>query len=1059
MNRNPPDAPDGSAEVRVVEASAGSGKTYALAKRYLRLVLRPGAAPEDAAGILAITFTNAAAREMKERILELLKKIALGAFPDREKEIEEDLVGALAADRRMLRARAHALVDYLVRNYNCFQVQTIDSFVNVLLSGCASELGLSAHFKIRNDSRDYLVYSLDRCIDVAHNDRRLMGFFQKFLHHYLLIEQGSGWSPKRGMFEVLHSLYRYGNCYGGEFAPSGISGEEMARRRNTLASLLAAARAAAPDGTDRRLLRALAGSVEGHMNGIDLGDMKSVYFRRDEFPMTGGRAAPPEVLALWAGVRGALAAIATDEARSAFDCYIDILDALLAQFRSRTRRDDLVFLEELNRRAAEIFDVRRMSVPEIYCRLAGRFRHFLIDEFQDTSALQWRNLHAMVEEALSTGGSLFYVGDKKQAIYRFRGGEVGLFEEVPRLFARFNVSRERLDENYRSGAQIVEFNNRLFSRENLMRFMNSCAPRGEDDDRWLTGREVDGVLDIFAGAQQKHRAQSRGGYVRVELLEYTEDEDRDDCVRPRLCALLREMVQRFPAEDIAILTRANDEVERVTAWLIAEGVRVESERTLNIRYHPHIKEILALLTFLNSPIDDLSFAAFILGDMFCRASGLARDELEAVIFSLRRGARSATGYLYQEFRARYPHVWDACLDRFFRGVGFVPLYELTVEILGTLGAFRHFPRSQGFFMRLLELIGEREKEDPGLGAFLRYIQRAPADDLFVSCPGSGAVRVMTIHRAKGLQFPAVIVPFIDLSRRALRPRGRGRGAAYAVQHEDDVLTLLKLDEKYTRFSTSVLDAFRAELKRTLIDELNIIYVACTRPRDELHLLIPCGGGADLNAARHLIPQDAMECGNRVERPRGGVRHGTPLVEIPPPEYGDWVTRLREERVDVGVVLRRGEIRRGEILHCMLSRVGNLEGADPERVLKEAGEQARALYPAVGEFSTFESVVRALAGSPQMRPFFFVPVGQVYQEKEIVNRDGRAGRIDRLVLRDGEAWVIDYKSSQWEIEGSRAQVREYMGMVGEAYPGLRVRGFLIFLDGLTAEEVHGTGYHL
>ena len=138
------------------------------------------------------------------------------------------------------------------------------------------------------------------------------------------------------------------------------------------------------------------------------------------------------------------------------------------------------FLPELNRRARLLFDEGMVSVEELYYRLATRFHHYLLDEFQDTSYLQWQNLELMIEEALSTGGTLFYVGDKKQAIYGFRGGEVKLFDQVKGRFAQFNVQTENLSTNYRSEKAVVEFNpgpRRRLSPDHASPERGGSAPR------------------------------------------------------------------------------------------------------------------------------------------------------------------------------------------------------------------------------------------------------------------------------------------------------------------------------------------------------------------------------------------------------------------------------------------------------------------------------------------------------------------------------------------------------------------------------------------------------
>ena len=170
------------------------------------------------------------------------------------------------------------------------------------------------------------------------------------------------------------------------------------------------------------------------------------------------------------------------EARTMFNPYVALFEKVLSGFGRLSRRDDVLFLEELNRKAALLFEEDLVTVEELYFRLAARFRHYLIDEFQDTSLSQWRNLSLMVEEALAHGGSLFYVGDKKQAIYAFRGGESLLFDALQSQLTHFNVEPMNLDRNFRSCPEIIKFNNRVFGLDNLRDFLD----RRLDDSRKIS---------------------------------------------------------------------------------------------------------------------------------------------------------------------------------------------------------------------------------------------------------------------------------------------------------------------------------------------------------------------------------------------------------------------------------------------------------------------------------------------------------------------------------------------------------------------------------------------
>ena len=219
-------------EVRVVEASAGSGKTYCLARRYIQLLLTSNNSfPLPLRHILAITFTNKAAFEMKARILELLKKISLRQCSKTE---EENILLPVGVDGNQASLITMGMMDDLICHYNFFQVQTIDSFINALLSGCAFKIGLTANFRIKTNSSEYLEHSLDELIDQAHRDKKILKVFEQFLNHYLYLENRMGWFPKKDMLGIMTAVYQQHNRYGLDYALGPIAQEDIIKLKRSI---------------------------------------------------------------------------------------------------------------------------------------------------------------------------------------------------------------------------------------------------------------------------------------------------------------------------------------------------------------------------------------------------------------------------------------------------------------------------------------------------------------------------------------------------------------------------------------------------------------------------------------------------------------------------------------------------------------------------------------------------------------------------------------------------------------------------------------------------------
>lgn len=1006
-----------STHVFTVNASAGSGKTYCLANRYVQILTDHKLNPKDIPlkTILAITFTNKAALEMKERILEFVKASAISNSPKAEK-----------------------IIEYILKNYNFFQVQTIDSFINSILYGCAYKLQLSANFSTKDIYSEYLSYSLDRLIDEASSDKKTMQLFRNFLKQYIYIENKAGWFPKKNIISRLNVLFLKSNKYSGEFLRSDISSKDIVLCKNNILKSCIKLNEKMPDNVNAGFVKSLRFFIEKSHDGFGIEGL-SDFFKRENFPMNKGAVIPKEVEKLWKNIRADIRKFCELESLSAFNYYIDIFNKSVSILNETASAEDVLFLDSLNKNAARLFAANHVSVPELYYRLATRFRHFLIDEFQDTSRLQWENIFPMVEEALSTGGSLFYVGDAKQAIYRFRAGDASLMDSVKVQLKSFNLKEDSLLKNYRSRQNIVEFNNSIFSRQNLSRFIN-ILQESKKIPAGFTAKDKEEILNNFKDSVQSWMPEKPGGYVLVEPTE------SEDLLKLKLVETLKSAGKRFPLADIAILARKNEDVGVFTSWLLENNIPVESEKTLNIKENPYIKEIVSLLRFLNSPIDNVSFASFILGDIFSKASKMTRVSMHDFIFNLGIGKSKKNIYLYKEFRSQFKAEWEGFFEEFFKNVGFVPLYEMVVSIYSKFNIMGNFGEYQGFFMKLVEFIKEEQDEYVGISGFLDFFDTCQENKLFVNVTKSDSVKVLTVHKAKGLEFDAVIVPLLEMNPKV---------DSEVIIEEEEALSLLRMKKRYAEFSPYLSDIYKEEYKKSFIDELNNVYVALTRAATELYVFLPERSQTGFNVARALFADERIESGKALETIQPAKKTKA-AMDIPLSEYKDWIGLLKSEFSDEGLLQARGKIFKGKVLHYMLSFVGNLSAKDKETVLKQAQDSAKLEFPFVADFKEYRAIIDKLLNDKKFRKYFYTGDADVYLEKEVVNSYGDTKRIDRLVVTKSEAVIIDYKSTREKElqEQYHKQVCEYMSIVKQIYPGHKVRGILIYLDELTAEEING-----
>ncbi len=1033
----------------MVEASAGSGKTYALAKRYLQLLLSPAVSgsPITLRTILAITFTNKATVEMKERILELLKKIVLDGFESKKEE--EQILNLIGLQKGQAKEKCALLMDEIIRHYNFFQIQTIDSFINALLLGCALNIERSASFSIKRDYDQHLAYCLDLVFEEAITNKNTFDFLEEFLEHYLFVENRTGWFPKDDILGLIKSLFKLSNKYGKVFEGFFGQAKDIIKKKKYIYSQIKDLALDFPAGMNKNAQTSILNFIQKSNEIFDLRDLPD-KFQKPILPMNKGGASLPEYEKKWKKIHKEISELVDLEATLTYNPYVKLFLRLLDFFGQVSKREDILFLEELNRAARLLFDESGITVAEVYYRLATRFKHYLIDEFQDTSLLQWKNLDTMVEEALSCGGSLFYVGDKKQAIYRFRGGEAKLFDEVKDKFHHFNVKLSSLTKNWRSQKAIVEFNNKVFSKRNLiaMLSLSSIAKELEEDDE-----AINEIVDIFKDAVQEHKKENDCGYVKVERIDEKNQEERDETIKPKIIDLIKELKSRgFDYEDITILTRDNSEVELITSWLLSQGFPVESEKTLNVTQNPLIKELISFLTFLHSPIDDLSFASFILGEIFSRASGISTKEITAFLISLKKENKLNSGIsLYRLFRQAYPKVWSQYIEELFKTIGFISPYELTVNIYQAFRLYGNFPENQAFFMKFLELIKTNEDEHVGLGEFLTYLKDAPQEDLYVNVTHSDSIKILTVHKSKGLEFAIVIIPFLRMD---INPETGGKGtSSYCLEGPNEPLRLLRITKSHRAYSKALQKVYIQSYKKACIDELNNIYVSLTRPQFELYVFIPKKSGSANNKVRFLIPETFTEQGVKKQYKKK-KKGSTLLMDIKPCEYKNWLTLLRDDFFDTAAVLNPQEVLAGNIMHAILSRIGDCTNKDIETVLAESLEYTKTQFPYIEDFSLYINTVHQLLKKKDLKDVFWVGQGVVYCEKEVSNRFGDLKRIDRLIIRPDMVWIIDYKSSKNFSQKHRDQIKEYIQILKEIYPNKKVRGFLIYLDELVIEEVPG-----
>lgn len=1033
-----------------VEASAGTGKTFELAQRFVGLLLNPAYAAADAAplrGILALTFTKKATVEMKERIVDSVRRMAFDAFNTVEESTA--MFAATGLPRGEAQKRARATMDFLLANYSWLQVQTIDSFINALLQSSALQLGLSARFETEETHKVFLARSVDVLIELAASDPALRGLFTDFLDRMLVNDTGLGWNPREAIIKQINALHDKTNSAGLDYtAGAEVSAADYRRYRADV--FVALQRVAAHLPPEAKYLPAgiakLLDAGETHVLFASFGT--AAYWRNETIEVKAKTPPPsPEADAAWDAFRVAIQAWAHADAYGHFNRYIELYRRTSRELGRLARREDVLFMTEFNRRAQAILGTGRAAVPEVYYRLATRIRHLLIDEFQDTNALQWQNFKPFAEEMLSTGGTVFYVGDRKQAIYGFRGGDSTLFDTVlGDLSHLVAVPRHyTLETNHRSRAAVVDFNNTVFAPGNIEQFVRALMDK-KNSSLQLASHAPTAAAAVFANSLQKTKSSLSGGRVVCRVIKGDDFDVQMAAVKTSVLAAVADALSRgYTQGDITVLGRKKEHLAEFTQWLIEAGYRVQSERTANLREHPLIRQIIAFLQFLRSPVDNTAFAAFISGELFCSAAYIAHADIIDFLFHANArlpGAKS--GYLYLLFRERWESQWSSLIEPFFTTAGFAPFYELLTQFLGAYTVYTRYPGQQLFVERFLALVHEHRDNYGELDSFLEFFMAAEDKELFVAAEDADAVQLITIHAAKGLQFPVVILPQLTVSVK------RGRDAVFFVPDAGG-LRIVKPQTERDSFSLELDALAREEALEMLMAELNALYVALTRARDELYIFIPeKADGRSKNNAPLLFPGTDIAFGAPAHFAAGGTDDEEGVsINIPAREYRAAGLFVSNDLAPAPSLDRRDARRRGVLVHAALAHLGNLYG---KKITDEVDRAIETLLREEGETPERGELIRIVT-HPALAPFFAPQDAvKVLCEHPVVTAAGDTRVFDRLIELPRAVWIIDYKSTADNPEGHRAQVRAYMAAARELYGGKTVKGWIMYLDTCTPVPV-------
>ena len=1029
--------------IHSVHASAGSGKTYLLSARFVQFLLSPHINAE-LRNTLAITFTNEATAQMKKRIINTLKKMALTPnAPDVQPIIE-----IISVNRQKLPKRARDKVFEILKDYSEFQVRTIDSFINSIAKSTSFELGLTSEFEIETDRDAYYQLAIDRLMEKAATDTAVRSTFMEFIQGKLTKEGGwdIGSEILKHTSKLLNQEAATGRTY--HFTAGEVHNDLLKRLRGLVSEFL---KQVEPykDWFKKNAIKGFRKFVEGN----DSFPQSSYFYKNSIREVVKNEAGelPPSIHDLYDEIRETAEMTAFAHAASSFHYYNKFLQLLRGEVEVLKRKNRIIFMDDINLTVRKL--LADMEVPEVFFKLGERIAHFLIDEFQDTSLLQWNNLKMLIENALSEGGSLFVVGDQKQMIYRFRGSEIGIMDRVIDRSTFPSVESEafrifRTNYNWRSRENIVEFNNEVFSPQNLR---NSL---GKSD------LHIEEIVSIYEDGQQdippSLKELRAGGFVNVIPLELDREDDHEEALKNEFMKVIGEVTGRRPLSDIVVLVRKHDEGERISGWLLEAGIPVISARSLDIRNNRLINNLIGFLKFLNMPIDNVSFSAAITGPAFLAASGLDAEALVKWLRSAKEGDRP----YYRLFREDYPEVWSELIEPFFRLVGYLSTYDLLRQTIAEWRITENFPWANAFLAHLLETVHRLEEQGRGDLSSLIELIDSGSDGIFsVSFPQEfNGVRIMTMHAAKGLEFPVVIIPFVGSSKNK-------KDDKRPIEYRDgDQLKLLNVLKAHAR-AKNLKEIYEREQTHKLIDELNLLYVACTRAVDELHIIVSYemekNGSVKVGIARLFLGETPhpIQKGAPLRRAAASAR-AMEHLNINTRGIEAWQKRFVRQKISISDIKhdRIKAIKRGDLVHGALARIRWLPDSEDEinSAISKALEteiKLRGWKSFLSEIKDIsEQVTYALIDSGAIRWFRDAGGDTVATEYEVVDRWGKTFRLDRIVFRKNLIEIVEFKTGEEYTDEHITQVKRYENLIRSIYPQKRVKSYLFYIDESVVREL-------
>lgn len=942
---------------------------------------------------------------MKTRIIESLAVFSKAETSPENNPLLKAIIEETGHASETIRTKSTEILKSIIHNYAAFEISTIDGFTHRVLRTFARDLGIPMNFEVELSADEVLMEAVDSLINRAGTDKKLT----RVLVNYTLskTDDDKSWDISRDLFNISKLLINENHQKPIQLLKDKTleDFEKFATKLRTDINIAEETLKLSADSFFELIQNNgvqesdFSGQyVPKHFRKLQLGNT-SVNFNAKwaekiaEQPLYPKKAAEDAKIAL-DSIQPQIVDIFNASKQAYFKIeflteikknlvQLSLLNEINREVEAIKKDRNLVLISEFNPKISE--QVKDQPAPFIYERLGERYQHYFIDEFQDTSTMQWENLIPLINHNLSgteTDSSLTIVGDAKQSIYRWRGGRAEQLIDLSNLAIQpFQLLQnvKNLPDNYRSGSEIVNFNNSFF------RFASSVLSYPE-------------YSNLFKASLQTPK-KGDFGYVNINFVEAANRDEEFEIYPEKILEIIKDLdAKGMNRKDICILTRKRSEGVAIAEFLNEHSVSVISSETLLLAQSSRVQFIVDLLAFsMNAEDDKLKLQIF----DFLAEKYLSSEEAHKILVENLPKNGSEFFLWLSEFNIHFE------MEQLKR----LSLYEAVEYIIRS---FSLVEKSDAYIQFFLDFVFETtQKTSNSLNDFLEKWEQKK-DKLSIVVPETdNAVQIMTIHKSKGLEFPVVIYPFANSDLQDTR----NDNLWLNINDENIPVAYVNASQKMLNWNENAAEAYNDLIYKNELDTLNVLYVACTRAAQQLYILSNYHEKAknSPNVSDLLTDylRSAGKWNDELEYEFGNSEH---IIASKKPENTSISNQhfysSSTQNKAVHIVTRSGSlwdskqqeaIEKGEIAHEILARINNF--SDLDKAIKWSINSGMITLDSKEEM---RELISGIIEHPELKQYYAIEARNL-NEKEIITIEGQRLRPDRININGENITIIDYKT--------------------------------------------------